>query len=185
MRQLLCCALVLALVPGCKKAMDKMWKDAEVKPEENAKTLKQVLTDQKAPGDKPAVHAPTGVVINPGAPGGSGGAAQAVRKAVVRSVNEQEMHNIRLIIVNAELNSGQMPSKQEVAQALMRESPKTYELVKENAIVVTGTKMREGIWAYTYEAQSATGEHIVLRAGNVERMQGQLLAQALQQQGSR
>jgi hypothetical protein len=182
MRRLLLCALVLALLPGCKKGLDKLSEDTKVKPNEKFKSTQHWLTDQKGPGDQPAVHAPTGVVLNPGGGGGSGGAAQAVRKAATRTVNYNELENIRLFISTAEVSSGRMPSKQAVEQALMREAPKTYELVKENVIILTGTRSRENIWAYTYDPQTAAGEHLVIRSGNIEKVPGQELARALQQQ---
>jgi hypothetical protein len=151
---------------------------------------------KKNPGTKPAagqpgggggggggvgVHAPTGVVTNPGlGGGGSGGAAQAVRQAVTRTVNMHEMQNIYVFMNDASLASGRMPSVEEVGAALQKEAPKTWKLVQEKAIVLTGTNSREGIWAYTQDAQSAAGEHLVITSSGVERMPGQTLKQRLQ-----
>ncbi len=185
MRRLLCCALLLALLPGCKKALNKLSEDTQVKPNEKFTSTKDWLTEQRGPGQNPAVHGPSGVVISPGGGGGSGGAAQAVRKAAVRTVNFNEMNNLRQFIELAAQAIGQMPSKQEIEQSLIRDAPKTYELVRDNVIVLTGTKSREAIWAYTYEPQRADGRHMVIRSGSIEELPRAELLQALQQQQGR
>lgn len=132
----------------------------------------------------PAVHAPTGVVVNPGmGGGGSGGAVQAVRKAAMRAVSQHEMNNIRLFIDQFSLANNAMPSVDTVAQALRTEARSTYQLVEGGEIVLTGVRQREGIWAYTREPQSTAGYHLVIRNGNVEQMMPQELGRLLQQQG--
>jgi hypothetical protein len=183
MQRLLYCALLLALLPGCKRALNKLSEDTQVKPNEKFTTTKAWLTEQKGPGQNPEVHAPTGVVINPGMSGGSGGAVQAVRKAAVRTVNFNEMDTLRKFIVIAADAIGQMPTKQEIEQALMRDAPKTYDLVRENVIVLTGTRSRDAIWAYTYEAQRVDGRHMVIRNAQIEEVPRAELVQMLQQQG--
>lgn len=182
MRIVLLCGLIVVLAGGCKKPLDKLQEQTQVKPNEKFTTTQNWLTDQKGGGDQPAVHAPTGTVINSGGGGGSGGAAQAVRKAAVRTVNMNEFENIRLFIENAAA-FGQMPSKEEVERTLMKEAPKTYKLVQDKVIIITGAKTREGIWAYTYDAQDAMDQHLVIRAGNIERMPRQTLIQAMGNQG--
>jgi len=167
MRHLLLLALALVVVAGCKKAPNK--------PSEP--TPAPVVSN----GQQPAVHAPTGVVINPGAGGGSGGAAQAVRKAAYRAVSQSDLAQIRLFIENASLASGQMPTAQETAAALQKEAPGIYKQVEEGKIVLTGTRSREGIWAYTADAQSVTGEHLVLTKDGVQRRTPQALNQELRQ----
>jgi hypothetical protein len=94
-----------------------------------------------------------------------------------------QMHDLQLFIDNASAASGQMPSAQEITAALQKESPKTYQLVKDGAIVLTGTRTREGIWAYTQDPQSVGGEHLVLSASGIERVPAQTLKQQLDQQG--
>lgn len=165
MRNLLLLALALVLLAGCKKASNKA---------NPSKT--------NSSGEGMSVHAPTGVVINPGlGGGGSGGAAQAVRKAAARAVSQNELRNIHLYIENASL-SGQMPSAPEITQALMREAPATYKLIQEGAIVLTGTRSRESVWAYTKEAQSTTGEHLMVSNNGVGRITPQELNARLSQQ---
>src|SRR5262245_7757337 len=136
MRYLSLLLLTLVLLPGCKKAMDKLSQDTQVKPGEEFKNAQHALTRQQG---APSVHAPTGVVINSGGGGGSGGAVQAVRQAVVRTVNQHEMDTIHKFMEAASSVNGQLPTKQEVVQALQREAPKTYELINENVIILTGT----------------------------------------------
>jgi hypothetical protein len=123
------------------------------------------------------------VVINPGlGGGGSGGAAQAVRKAATRAVNQNELNNIRTFIEAASVASGQMPPAQETVQSLQREAPATYKQIAEGAIVITGTRQREGIWAYTTDPQSTTGEHLIVTKDGVGRMMPDQLRQMLTQQ---
>jgi hypothetical protein len=188
MRSLLLFALVLVLVlglvpvGGCKKAMNKLSKDTEVQSHEKFKSTQHWLTDQKGAGNQPAVHAPTGVVVNTGGGGGSGGAAQAVRQAAVRTVNRNELNNIRLFIDTASA-VGQMPTRQEIMQSLQRDAQATYKLVEEGVIILTGTRSRENIWAYTYNPQTAAGEHLVVTASGIEQITTQRLTQMLKQQG--
>jgi hypothetical protein len=128
------------------------------------------------------MHAPTGVVLGSGG-GGGGGAYQAVRQATTRVVNEAQMKDLQLFIENASLASGQMPTAQEIKAALQKESRKTYELVENGSIVLTGTRSRENIWAYTFQPQTTGGEHLVLSNSGIERVPAATLRQRLQQQG--
>lgn len=178
---LLC--LLLALT-GCKKAMDNLSKDTQVQPGEKFTTTKDHLTQQPAPG----THAPTGVVVSPGAGGGgSGGAAQAVRKAVVRTVNQNELNQLRLFIDTAATASasGQLPPPQEIAAAMQREAPSIHKLLQERILVLSGARSRETIWAYTNEPQNVAGEHLVVTANGVERMTTPVLQQRLAGQQGR
>ncbi|MFO0843118.1 MAG: hypothetical protein U0797_12110 [Gemmataceae bacterium] len=93
------------------------------------------------------------------------------------------MNNIRLFIEDASLTGGQMPTPQQVMQALQQSARATAKLVQDGDIVLTGTRQREGIWAYTKEAQSVTGEHLVVNGSGVQRMMPEQIRQALQQQG--
>src|SRR4051812_4070761 len=114
MRRLLLLGLVLALTAGCKKASSKFWD--QTKPDDNAKTLQQVLTEQKGAGAQPTAHGPSGVVVNP-SPGGSSGVAQTVRGRVVTAVNEHEMRNLQQLIAFEEAQTGKMPTAREIADS--------------------------------------------------------------------
>ncbi len=175
MRKLLVIGLALALLGGCKKKTTKLAQGP-------APADQSAAAPAPGGGQGPAVHAPSGVVLGSGG-GGGGGAYQAVRQATTRTVNMAQMHDLQLFIDNASLAGGQMPSKEEITAALQKESPKTYELVKNGSIVLTGTRSRENIWAYTFEPQSAGGEHLVLSSSGIERVPAAALKQRLQQQG--
>jgi hypothetical protein len=189
MRKLLLIVLALGLAAGCKRALDKVAEDTQIKEDEKFKSTKDYLTQQKGAGpEQPAVHAPTGTVLNPvasGGGGGSGGAAQEVRRAATRTVNQHELNNLRLFIDTASLASGRMPSVQEITAALQKEAPATYKLVHERVIILTGTQTRESIWAYTYQPQTVDGIHLVVTSSGIERMNANELRQKLQQQQGR
>jgi hypothetical protein len=178
MRKLLLLGLVLAVLGGCKKKTTKLAQG----PAPGEPAVATPGGPAPGGGSNVPMHAPSGVALGSGG-GGGGGAAQAVRTAVNRTVNMAQMHDLRLFIDNASAASGQMPSAQEITAALQRESPKTYQLVKDGAIKLTGTRSREGIWAYTIEPQSVGGEHLVLTASGIERVPAQTLKQQLDQQG--
>jgi hypothetical protein len=170
MRKILILALALVLLAGCKKPSNKGAK--------NNPTPAPAAT-----GDQTTAHAPTGVVVNPGlGGGGSGGAVQAVRMATKRAVSQNDLNQIHLFIENASAASGQMPTVQEISAALQKEAPQIYKQVQDKAIILTGTRSRENIWAWTYEPQSVTGEHLIVSSSGVQRMTAQELTQRLKQQ---
>ena len=169
MRKLLLLGLALALLAGCKKPAGK---GASNNPNPGP-----------APGNQTTAHAPTGVVVNPGTGGGgSGGAAQAVRMAARRAVSQVDLDQLKLFIETASGASGQMPSVQTTTAALQREAPHIFKQVQDGDIVLTGTRSRENIWAYTAGPQSVTGEHLVVTSSSVQRMSPQALNQRLQQE---
>jgi hypothetical protein len=171
MRKLLLIGLSLVvLTAGCKKTNKS-----------SSKTT--TPSSSSASSDGPAVHAPTGVVLNPGLGGGGGGsAAGAARNRALREVTHHEMKNIQLFIEGASGANGQMPTVEQISAALQKEAPKTWKLVQDKVIVLTGTRSRENIWAYTPDAQGAAGHYIVSPNG-VENISTQELRQRLQQQG--
>jgi hypothetical protein len=173
MRRLLLIALVLALPAGCKKGTNNPPQGPPVTPQPVASTGQQ--------GNQPSVHAPTGVVINPGISGGSGGAVQAVRQAVRRTVGLAELDQLRLFIETASLANGQMPTKETIV-AELRTTPSLLKPIQDGSIVLTGTRSREHIWAYTADPQSAAGEHLVVTSSSVDRMPAQTLAARLKQE---
>jgi hypothetical protein len=173
-RLLLIVVVVLAVaVPGCKKQ--------GVKTSAPAGPAGQQPVAATQPGEQVGVHAPTAVVVQPAlGGGGSGGAVQAVRQAVIRTVNQADLDQIRLFIYNASLANDQMPSAQEINAVLQKEAPKTWKQVQDGAIVITGTRSREGIWAYTADAQTVGGEHLVVTSSGIERMPAATLRGRLQ-----
>jgi hypothetical protein len=171
MRNLLLLGLALIiLTAGCKK-MTKT----------DTKTTGSA-TATGASSDGPAVHAPTGVVLNPGlGGGGSGGAAQAVRKAAMSAVTRNDMHDLHILIENASGATGQMPSTQEITAHLQQARSPALKKIQEGAIVLTGTRSRENIWAYTKEAQN-NGAHFIISSSGIENISAQELTRRLDQQ---
>jgi hypothetical protein len=167
---LLICLGVLVLTGGCKRTS------------KNGSNTTASSGTTGTSSDGPSVHASTGVVLNPGVGGGGGGAAQAVRSRVLREVTHNEMKNIQIYIESASGATGQMPTKEEITAALQKESPKTWKLVQEGAIVLTGARSREQIWAYTPELQGSGG-HFVVSSSGVDGISKQELDQRLAQQG--
>jgi hypothetical protein len=176
MRKLLVIGLALALLGGCKKKTTKVAQGPA--PSEQA----PVAQNGAAPGGQVPMHAPTGVVLGGGG-GGGGGAVQAVRTAVKRSVSENDLKNLHLFIENASAASATMPSPQQITAEMQREAPQLVKKIQNGDIVLTGTRTREGIWAYTKEPQSVAGEHLILTSSGIERMPATTLRQRLQQQG--
>jgi hypothetical protein len=125
---------------------------------------------------KPAKQAPTSQTssaasASSGSP--TGGAVQAVRGAVQRTLTANDLSNLRIFIDNASLASGQMPSRDEILAAAKQGDPKLHALLQDGLIVLTGTRTREGIWAYEKDAPSKGG--MVLSSMGVERLTPQEL----------
>ncbi len=99
-----------------------------------------------------------------------------------RVVAESDLKQIQIFIENASLASGQMPTREEVAAALQKEAPKIYKQVQEGAIVLTGTRSRQNIWAYTPDPQSIAGYHLILTSNGVERLDPAPLKKRLEQE---
>jgi hypothetical protein len=171
MWRVLLVGMALVLAAGCKKNVKA--------PPKGSAQGQQPAAGQPAPGNQPGVHPGTGVVVNPGlGGGGGGGAAQMIKKAVNRTVNENELRGIHLLINT----NDQMPSLQELNASLPRDAPSTWKRVQDGSIVLTGTRSREHIWAYTADPQTVTGEHSVVTSSGVSRMPAQTLRQRLQQE---
>ncbi len=120
-----------------------------------------------------------GVVVNAGVGGGSGGAAQAVRGAVRRTVTMNDLQQIRIFIDNASLASGRMPSTQDTYAALKQEAPNIATLIDEGVLTLNNATTREQVWAYETDALKQGGQ--VLTGSGVERMDAETLAQRLRQ----
>jgi hypothetical protein len=73
------------------------------------------------------------------------------------AVTQQDMEDVRIFIDNASGASGQMPTPQLTYGALQQGSPKTAALVQKGAIILTGARTREGIWAYEAAALQRGG----------------------------
>lgn len=103
------------------------------------------------------------------------GPVHAGRKAAQRMVTAHELRNIH-IFINSALD---MPSKEQIIAALKQEDPKAYQLIQEGAIVLTGAKSRESIWAYEKDAPTQGG-WVVLASGP-DRLTAEQVQQLLKQ----
>jgi hypothetical protein len=159
MRKLLIISLMAFLLVGCKKARQG---------------------NQNNSPNQGSQDGPSGGVINPGDAGG--GAVQAVRQAVTRTVVLSDLHNLQLFIENASLSNGKMPTIPEIQAVIKQQDPKTHMLLKDYRVILTGAKRREEIWAYSREPQSGN-QHLVLSASGIEKMDAQTLEKRLKDQG--
>jgi hypothetical protein len=111
-----------------------------------------------------------------GVTGTVGGAIAGVKGAVERTVTLNELNNLRLFIDTAS-HSGKMPTKAEVMAAAEREDKKLAAFLADGTIVMTGTKSREGVWAYVKDAEVSSG-YVVTSTG-IERKTAAELRQML------
>lgn len=171
MWRLLLVGVTVAMVVGCGPSKRRLRNGDDT----DDKTQDAVGPGDKRGGDKPVADKPN-PDLGTKRPGGG------VVTAVNRAVNLNEMQNIQKFIQIAELDFNRMPTAQEVAQSLQRSAPKTYELIQSGVIVITGTRNREGIWAYTKDPQSVAGEHLVVTGSSCGRMTADELRRLLQEQ---
>ncbi len=110
---------------------------------------------------------------------GAGGAAQAVRGAVVRTVKSADLDQMKLYIETLASESERFPNGNAVKTALMadRQMGSIAKLVADGSIVIAPLKQREGIWAY--EKLALTEGGIVLSNTGVGRMEASELQAAL------
>lgn len=128
--------------------------------------------------DDPTVTpGPGGGVVVGGVSGGSGGAVQAVRKAVDRTQVRAALTDLRLNIESYEVSNGRMPTPQETLAMVRQAAPKYAKLIDDGAIVLNAARTRQDVWAY--EGKPPGSNHLVLTNQGVEEMDGQTLRQKL------
>lgn len=93
------------------------------------------------------------------------------------SVTMKDMDDVRLYIDTASGASGRMPPPQQVHAALVQAGSPAAKLVETGAIMLTGAKSRDSIWAY--EAKTAFQGGMVAGPGGVETMTAAQLRQRL------
>ncbi len=71
-------------------------------------------------------------------------------------VTMEEMHDLHLYMAGEEVN-GQMPTKEMVFAYAKKDNPKLWKLLDSGAIVLTGTKNRDSLWAYEKDAPTKGG----------------------------
>jgi hypothetical protein len=116
--------------------------------------------------------------------GGGGGAAQAVRKAAARTVNENELGQLKLFIFTAMTEDpNQKPPSAEQIKELIKQDGKLVGLIKDEVIILTNSQKPDGIWAYTKWPQKAD-KHVVVMASGLPEKTPTELTEALKAQGS-
>lgn len=158
MRKLILSAALLALlVTGCKKARVAV----------NAPPRGQPQPEPVAVNDQPLVH-PAGFVVPPKQGGGGGGAADAVKKAVKRIANQNDLAQLRIYIETAALD--QMPTREQLWASLQRDARNLHKMWADGVIEVPANLRADGVWAYTVDAQDQAGQHLVVARAGIERV---------------
>lgn len=145
---------------GCKKKSSSV-PVAKLEPIANKVTVESVVPvldppklDDEVP-EKPAPKPP--IVENPAPIIGGGGAALAVRGSAKKTVKEEHLRYIHILVENASGAIGRMPTTETTYAALKQETPETAALVYEKLIVLHPAKNREEIWAYEAKALESGG----------------------------
>ena len=99
-----------------------------------------------------------------------------------RVVAESDLKQIQTFIEFGSGESGQVPTKEQITAALQMEAPKIYKQIQDGAIVLTGTRSRQNIWAYTPDPQSIANYHLILTSNGVERIDPGPLKKRLEQE---
>jgi hypothetical protein len=86
----------------------------------------------------------------------SGGVISDVMNKVTQTVTAVEMHDLHLFMSQEEIG-GQMPTKEAVFAYAKKDNQKLWRLLDNGAIVLTGTKTRDGLWAYEKDAPTKGG----------------------------
>lgn len=94
------------------------------------------------------------------------GAAQAVRKAGLRTINLNEMKQLGLYVTQAADDFGKMPTAAEIKQMVSQDKTLT-GMINDGSLILTNTTNRGGLWAYEVDADTKGG--IVLVAGTASR----------------
>jgi hypothetical protein len=108
-----------------------------------------------------------------------GAPARPLPRPAARVVALNDLNNLRLFIDTVSLVEGRMPTVAVVRAALRKEAPRIDALIEAKAIVLTGARSRQEVWAYTEEAG---GQHLVVMSSGVERMSAEALQERLQDQ---
>lgn len=94
------------------------------------------------------------------------GAAQAVRKAGLRTISLNEMKGLGLTVTQLADDLAKMPTAAEIKQGVQQD--KTLSgMIADGSIILTNTTNRGGLWAYEVDADKKGG--IVLVAGTASR----------------
>ena len=95
-------------------------------------------------------------------------AGNTPRGAAMRAVAAADMRDLQVFIDTAALASGRMPSGADIYAALVDARSPAAALVKDGAIVLTGARERESVWAFEANAYLSGG--LVVSQNGVERL---------------
>lgn len=173
MRRTMLIAVLMTAALGCKK--DK--KDAknggpDVSPPPATKYVSSVG------GSNP---------VNPNQSGnltvtGGQGAIQSPRMAAARTVNDVQLQQLHLSMSQTFLLDNRVPDINEIMQEA-RQNSQLFPLLKEEVIILTGTKNGNAVWAYTQYPQRSGNHYVIVSSGRVE-MSPEDLHKRLEQEGS-
>lgn len=126
---------------------------------------------QPGPTNPGAAGGTATIVPNPAGPGvtkPNAGASPPTGTSPtnMKPVSEADMKDVWIYIENRSGASGQMPTTQEVYSALVTAKSPAAELARGGSIVLTGSRMRDSIWAY--EAKATTQGGLVASQNGVE-----------------
>lgn len=104
-------------------------------------------------------------------------AGNTPRGAAARVVAMADLRDLQIFIDTASGATGKMPTSAEVMAALIEAKSPAAALVKDGAIVLTGAKQREGVWAF--EARAYLNGGLVVTQNGVERVTAEELKRLL------
>src|SRR5207237_1163452 len=107
-----------------------------------------VATAPSGQGGQQNVEAP-GIVIQPLRAGGSGGAVQAVRGAVTRTVGKIEMDQLKYYYQTVYQAHGRVPTAEEVRRDVKQADPKLSKMLDDGDIQLAPRPAADHIWAVT------------------------------------
>jgi hypothetical protein len=84
-------------------------------------------------------------------------AMDRIIKNTKSNLNAIQCHDLQLFIAQMEIVDGRMPTKNEILDYAKKENPKLHKLLDEGAFVLTGTKVRDSVWAYERDADTQGG----------------------------
>ena len=89
----------------------------------------------------------------------AGGAAQAVRGAVNRTVTAVEMHDLFILMNYAKGSTGRVPTKQETWNLLSQPdgNQKLRSMIQDSVIILVDNPQEEGLWAYAADVKTMGG----------------------------
>lgn len=171
-----------------KKDEPNWLKDPRVQPKRDQLPVDGPASSGKQPWVAGAVDvgAPPAAKANPGAPAQPAAGAMPVqpvpganppalapagntpRGAAARVVAMADMRDLQIFIDNASGATGRMPSGAEIMAALIEAKSPVAGLVKDGAVILTGAKQRESVWAYESRAYLSGG--LVVSQNGVERL---------------